>query len=173
MYRKSYLNIRKIVLLVFIIISSSAGVTQKNSVADDDTTGNEVSPRGAMLRSLILPGWGQLYNGKEIKAAVFATGEGALIYAYLHYHNEKNKYSELMKEAEENDDTIMKNYYDARKEYYMEKRNEFGWYTALAVILCITDAYVDAFLKNFDEKMKISFYSDYNNLLLSIKLPIN
>jgi hypothetical protein len=36
----------------------------------------EPSPRGAFLRSLVLPGWGQLYVGAPRRAAVFITLQG-------------------------------------------------------------------------------------------------
>ena len=33
------------------------------------------SPTGAMLRSLLLPGWGQFYNGRGIKGSLIAAAE--------------------------------------------------------------------------------------------------
>ncbi|HYE57202.1 MAG TPA: DUF5683 domain-containing protein, partial [Rhodothermales bacterium] len=42
----------------------------------DDAAGR--SPRGALTRALVLPGWGQLYNGQPLKAAVVWAGLGGL-----------------------------------------------------------------------------------------------
>ncbi|MEO0558535.1 MAG: DUF5683 domain-containing protein, partial [Bacteroidota bacterium] len=52
-----------------------------DSVAADTT---ENRPRGAVLRSLAAPGWGQIYNGETYKAP-FALGlvVGAGVYAYV------------------------------------------------------------------------------------------
>lgn len=36
------------------------------------------SPRGALLRSIAVPGWGQLYNGQVLKAPIFLAAVGGL-----------------------------------------------------------------------------------------------
>src|SRR5690242_5557530 len=41
------------------------------------------TPRWVMIRSAILPGWGQLHNGSWLKALALAGGEGALGYNML------------------------------------------------------------------------------------------
>jgi hypothetical protein len=46
-------------------------------VAGFSTSAQAVSPRGAFLRSLVLPGWGQHALGADSRAAVFLSVEGA------------------------------------------------------------------------------------------------
>jgi uncharacterized protein DUF5683 len=53
------------------------------------------SPHKAVIRSLIIPGWGQLYNGHWWKVPVIYAGLGTLGYAY--FFNE-HYYSLLLKE---------------------------------------------------------------------------
>ena len=62
---------------------------QSQVVAQDNerATANDslsVIPRGALLRSAVIPGWGQLHNGHPWKAALFAgTASGLLASALL------------------------------------------------------------------------------------------
>lgn len=45
------------------------------------------SPRGAVIRSLIIPGWGQLYNGQPLKVPFVVGGLGLLVGAAVHSNN--------------------------------------------------------------------------------------
>jgi hypothetical protein len=45
------------------------------------------SPRGALLRSLALPGWGQIYNHQPLKAPVIWAGLGTLVGVSAHSNN--------------------------------------------------------------------------------------
>ena len=49
------------------------------------------SPMGAVLRSAILPGWGQFYNEKYLKAIFVLSVNGALAYAIYHYDDQWEK----------------------------------------------------------------------------------
>ncbi|HEX3113011.1 MAG TPA: DUF5683 domain-containing protein, partial [Candidatus Eisenbacteria bacterium] len=48
----------------------------KKESAKPDTTKHRSSPFKVMLRSAVVPGWGQVYNGKLLKAGVVVAGEG-------------------------------------------------------------------------------------------------
>ena len=50
------------------------------------------SPRGAVFRSLAVPGWGQLYNGDYVKVPIAVGGLGALVYGVVRYHNRATLY---------------------------------------------------------------------------------
>ena len=67
--------------LLALATPASSQPVRTDSVAAD-TTENRV--RGAVLRSLAVPGWGQVYNGETYKAP-FAAGlvAGAGVYAYI------------------------------------------------------------------------------------------
>jgi Family of unknown function (DUF5683) len=66
----------------------SNGVDSTSKIVTDtarDKRGH--TPRGATLRSLILPGWGQVYNGKIWKVPIVYAGIG--IPVYLFFDNRK------------------------------------------------------------------------------------
>jgi hypothetical protein len=109
-----------------------------------DSTGTEKqekkkSPTGAMVRSLLIPGWGQFYNGKYLKAiAVFAIETGIVANAiYL--------------DRLANESTT-----EEEKAYYLDQRNARYWWLLLAKLLSMLDAYVDAQLADFDESPSLS-----------------
>lgn len=104
--------------------------------APPDTSRHLPSPFSVMLRSAIVPGWGQITNRKLIKAVVVAGGEGFLIYKAL---------GEYQKEQ----DAINAGDALSEERHYNSKVNYIWW--AIAVhLLQMADAYVDAHLASFD-----------------------
>jgi len=97
------------------------------------------SPWGAVARSAVLPGWGQIYTDHYFKAAIAFSVNGLLVYQIYYYE---------MKWREE------------KNEGYRAKRNLYTWYFSLAYLLTLVDAYVDAYLYKFDDAMKISYHID-------------
>lgn len=93
------------------------------------------SPWGAVLRSAILPGWGQVYNQKYIKAGVVFSVNAALMWKILDYN---------------------KQWEDTKNESFREKRSLYTWYFGLAYLLTLVDAYVDAALFGFDDAMDMA-----------------
>lgn len=94
------------------------------------------SPLGAVLRSAVLPGWGQFYNESYIKAGVALAVNGALIGAIL-YNNQKWQ--------SEGDVS------------FRDTRNTYLWIWGLTYLITLADAYVDANLYGFDEVMGVSY----------------
>lgn len=98
------------------------------------------SPTGAMLRSAVIPGWGQYYCENRLKGvALFAVN--AFLYSRVYSYHKKWR--------------------DTGNRDYQNKRNTFTWYSALAYLLTIADAYVDASLYKFDEAMKITSLENF------------
>ncbi len=99
------------------------------------------NPKTAFYFSTI-PGLGQLYNGKIIKAILFVSLEYAAYDAWS-----RNKY-------------IFNNYdsgdYKSKKKRYLEKRNKYAWWMAFIYVYGMLDAVVDAHLSNFNELMESS-----------------
>lgn len=93
------------------------------------------SPWGAVLRSAVLPGWGQVYNEKYIKGVLAFGVNGVLAWRIADYQ---------------------KRWKDTNIESNREKRNLFSWYLGLAYLITMVDAYVDATLFGFEEAMDIS-----------------
>jgi hypothetical protein len=104
---------------------------------DRDTDGSPVrtvEPSTAMYHSLMLPGWGQLDNGKKKKAAMFITAEIVCIGGYIYMNRELNTggHSEFEKENLRTD------------------RNSFVLYWMISKVFGLLDAYVDAHLSTYD-----------------------
>ena len=53
-----------------MITSPDTGTSTKNVLALDTTTTKKFNPKVAMLRSAIIPGWGQWYNKKYWKIPI-------------------------------------------------------------------------------------------------------
>jgi hypothetical protein len=95
------------------------------------------SPWGAVARSAIMPGWGQIYTEQYFKSVIAFSLNAFLAYQIYHY---EQKWREEQNEG------------------YRAKRNLYTWYFSLAYLLTMVDAYVDAYLYKFDEAMKISYH---------------
>ncbi|MDX1438510.1 MAG: DUF5683 domain-containing protein, partial [Rubricoccaceae bacterium] len=79
---------RCIWIIAFVVLASSFLTPASSQVVTDstqqNTTANPVepsfpSPRGALIRSLIIPGWGQVYAGQPIKTPFVVGALGGLV----------------------------------------------------------------------------------------------
>ncbi|MDZ7267356.1 MAG: DUF5683 domain-containing protein [candidate division KSB1 bacterium] len=95
------------------------------------------SPTGAALRSLVIPGWGQYYNGQKIKAGLALAGEVGLLGTALYWNSRAG-------EARQRGD-------QANQLLYEDWRNGCYWGLAALIVYSMLDAYVDAQLSDFDE----------------------
>jgi hypothetical protein len=111
------------------------------------------SPLGAVVRSAILPGWGQIYNHQYLKAGVAFS-----LNAFLAYHI----YWYEMK------------WRDTKNKDFQGKRNLYTWYFALGYLLTMIDAYVDAYLYEFNDAMEISQNIDWKDdkWLIELRLSV-
>ncbi len=94
------------------------------------------TPVSAAFRSLFIPGWGQAYVKRPLKAVIYGGIEQTLIFSIYRKHR-------------------LYDYYDRRGESNIagsqkEDRNRLSWYLALSIIVSMMDAYVDAHLYNFE-----------------------
>jgi len=109
--------------------------------ADTSVSGKKIklrSPTGALLRSLAIPGWGQLYNKKYFKAIIVAGGQGVLLGSAI---------AEWKRASDAKNDTSLSSF--QRLEDYRlhtNNRNMLLWLYAAATVVSILDAYVDAHL---------------------------
>jgi hypothetical protein len=93
-----------------------------------------VNPSRAMKHSLLIPGWGQIDNGKKKKAVLFFAAEIICIGGYIY------NYQELSNEA----------LTEWERENIRTDRNTFLLYWMLSKLLGMVDAYVDAHFADFD-----------------------
>ena len=119
------------------------------------------SPKGAMIRSAILPGWGQVYNNKYLKALVYLGGESYFIYRYSAINNDVNK----LKNDNATEDDIKK------KEHL---RNGWAWLFSAGYLLALGDAYVDAHLYGLysGNKLSVGFKPDDRSRSLQMQLNL-
>ncbi len=106
-------------------------------------------PKGAMLRSVVFPGWGQWHNGRKAKALAVAAGEGYLIYRAFHYGHKEAEAKDLLRAHR--DDPELEARYQRSADYRGDRRRDFTWWSIFAAVLSMGDAYVDAHLgRDFD-----------------------
>jgi len=123
------------------------------SSSEQDTTAAALSPRGAMFRSLVFPGWGQWYNEKKLKSLLVFSAEAACVVAYR------------------NEDSRMKNSTsESEREYYRDERNKYAWWLGGVIIYSMLDAYVDAYLDKFNVRMDINVDKKEDNTLVMFTL---
>jgi hypothetical protein len=115
--------------------------------APPDTTRRRASPFKVMLRSAVLPGWGQMYNGKPLKTVVVVAGEGFLVYKALDELSKENdavdRQSQFLPQTPEYEAAQ-----DDKEKHYNLKVNYIWWAVAVH-LLQMADAYVDAQLRDF------------------------
>lgn len=155
------LSINHIVkILLLIILFSKFGYSQIDSLqsaagfTSDTTIAQQKSPWGAVLRSAIVPGWGQIYNHSYIKAPIIWGLGGWLTYLYI--QNNKS-YHDAMKTGS-----------STYKNFYHDQRDLMAIYMGLVYVLNMVDAYVDAEL--FDFSFKESTFTNSPMLNLRINL---
>ncbi len=106
------------------------------------------SPSGALTRSLVCPGWGQLYNESYWKSALFfgaaATATGILLWNNAKFLNENTIY-----ETKGISD-VQKALAYSRREFYRDQRDVSGLWLLGIYALSAVDAYVGAHLFDFD-----------------------
>jgi hypothetical protein len=128
------------------------------------------SPTGALLRSAVFPGWGQLYNKKYIKAVIIGAGESVLIYQTAWHWHKTSTYKDLYINAEAGSDARRDYFY--KFDSYRDLRNQYIWFLGLTVFYSMFDAYVDAHLQNFDIDLTPEFDPEQENLTLWLKVGL-
>jgi len=132
------------VLFVLIVVSTSSNgqeQSEENS-PNDSVFVMHKSPWGAVLRSAVLPGFGQFYNESYWKIPVI-WGAGALLISGWVYNN--NLYNDNKDLYTNTGQTI----YQYRRDFYRNQRDNFTIYLAVLYLLNLVDAYVDAHLYDF------------------------
>ena len=147
MYSNSLTELFIRILFVICLVSSFLlGETHP------DTSDSIKSPKNAALSSII-PGGGQLYNGKKFKAGLILTGE---VLAIVNWYNNSQLYSSY--DADNDVD------YPLPKYRYLEKRNKYVWWIGFIYIYGLIDAIVDAHLHPFEDVMAEELGNNQNSV---------
>lgn len=120
------------------------------------------SPWGAVVRSAIIPGWGQFYNESYWKIPVIWGTAGWLIYNWVDNNKLYNDYKSLYSNSENE-------YYRRLRNFYRDQRDKFTIYIGLLYLLNLIDAYVDAHLFDFNVGEEFG----RNDFQLNLRLKLN
>jgi hypothetical protein len=109
------------------------------------------SPANRAARSAVFPGWGQLTNGANAKAVGLFALETYLLTGIIHEsHRGRAKRNAANAAADEATAAVFDGLADA---HYERRRNLLFW-SILAVLYGVVDAYVDAHLSDLDEELE-------------------
>ena len=109
------------------------------------------SPRGALLRSLLVPGWGQLATGHPWKAALFLGGAAGLATGMTVETGRANEETRKANAAALiGDDAAYDTHVALREKYLSRKDSCVSWLLFLWLYNAM-DAYVEANFIDFDE----------------------
>jgi len=103
--------------------------------SDPEEINYEKTPRGAAIRSLAAPGWGQAYSGKKVSAGLWASTESSLslaaIISFLNYDKAAKSFLKNSKLYDEtNDEKEISDYRTAAENDW----NDHKKYSQLAII---------------------------------------
>lgn len=163
--------ITKSYLLLFVIISFHQNIEAQIQPFDSnsvkiDTSKFEMrkSPWGAVLRSAVLPGFGQFYNGSYWKIPLFWGVLGYLGYQWKRnndlYVQNREKYLLSIVNQRVDDNALMV------REFYRDQRDQVAVFIGLTYFLNLVDAFVDAHLFDFD----VLGNNQISNYQISLKL---
>ena len=114
---------------------------------------------GAVLRSAILPGFGQFYNESYWKIPIVWGAIGYFGYqwktnndSYKEYQDLHKPYGDLVEQGKtlSERERQYEKFYRERREFYRDQRDLFAVFLGLSYFLNLVDAYVDAQLFDFN-----------------------
>ncbi len=140
------------IVIFFLIICVVNGQTKirenkKTDIPEDSVFIMKKSPTGALLRSAVLPGWGQFYNESYWKIPIIWGASGWFIYMWNNGNNLYKKYQTLYHQSLNG---IPNDNYKSLRNIYRDNRDQFAIYLGITYLLNIIDAYVDAHMFDFD-----------------------
>jgi len=94
----------------------------------------------------VVPGWGQAYNGRPLKAVIFAAGRLYLAGAAVYNHREAEDFEQ---QALDSDDPEEAAKLWQQRNRALDKREDFIWWSVFALAFSMLEAYVDAALMDF------------------------
>ncbi|MBD3401447.1 hypothetical protein GF420_01020 [candidate division GN15 bacterium] len=107
------------------------------------------NPTIALFKSMVVPGWGQVGNGKYLKAAIFAGFQTWFVASAIHYGGQAADFRDQWEAAET---PAARNAYYDLYENRRDQRNKFTWFAGITSFVAMFDAYVDAHLSGSPEK---------------------
>lgn len=156
--KNNFRCLRKAVIICVVLFL--AGVSQTVYAQESEKSEDKELPKPGkvLLRSAIIPGWGQFANKKYLKAFGFFG-----VHAYFTY-----RFFEEQEQVKLTDDPEL-------KENLEYQRNTWAWRYLAAYLLNLTDAYVDAHLAGFpedtgDDNVDVSFAPARRGLMMNVSI---
>jgi Family of unknown function (DUF5683) len=109
------------------------------------------NPNVGLLKSMVVPGWGQIGNKRYVKAVIFAGLEGWFVSSAIRYGKQASDYR--AKYTAETDVSARNAWYDLYSNR-RDERNKFTWFAVLFTFVGMFDAYVDAHLSGYPSEDK-------------------
>lgn len=127
-------------------------LTPYRAVTDPENLENNLSqdPTVALIKSVFIPGLGQLGNRRYIKAVIFMGLDAWLVGSAIHYGRQASDFRDLFEKS--TDIADRNDYYDLYQDR-KDERNKFTWFAVIATFISMFDAYVDAHLSGFPKKV--------------------
>lgn len=141
-------------LCVLVWGAAAAGAASGATAAPRDSVHRgqpwHEQPRVVMLRSLLVPGWGQFHNRSYVKAAAVAAGEGVLVSRLVRDGKDLTTWRARVDQAARDEDA--EGYAAAATEYNAALDRLVGhqWLLGGVIAYALVDAYVDAHFRDFD-----------------------
>ncbi len=164
-----------IINITFLLIFSAVNLVGQIDSSNSNLDANEFdsvfvmtkSPTGAMLRSMVLPGWGQFYNESYWKIPVVWGVSAWFIYMWVD-RNDNYKYYQNLYNISLTESSNGNSIYKSSRDFYRDDRDLFAVYLGLTYFLNFIDAYVDAHL--FDFYIGENAFSHTPELRMKIRL---
>jgi len=125
-----------------------------------------------LFLSFVFPGGGQIYNGRYIKAGIYAVLEGVLVYGAWKQNDRLDEAKDKLEYFRETGDLYGIAEYEFYVDTYESDRNNYIWMSVGAVLLSAGDAYVDSHFKSFKRDLfkdgdKLELTPSVNKLTLT------
>ena len=146
-----------------VVIDSSGTIQTEKPVPVTADAPKKYSPRKAIIRSAMLPGWGQATNKKYWKIPIVYAALGTTTYIFFRnigqYNDAKKAYILATDQDPSNDFQIKEPYFSVKNQperirnFRKEVRQNIDYSVLVFIIfwgLNVADAAVDAHLKTFD-----------------------
>ena len=128
-----------------------------------------------LFLSMVIPGGGQIYNQKYLKAGIYIAAESIFIYGAIIQDKRLNDTKDDLREMQLDeipDSTQPIGNYKFQIDRYKKERNNFIWLSIGTVLLSAGDAYVDSYFSEFKRNIikegdKLSVSPTYGGLALT------
>lgn len=166
--KKIIFNILILFIFSNIVFAQAEQNNNPNVKSSDSVFIMTKSPWGAVLRSAIIPGWGQIYNESYWKAPIIIGITSYFIYGYINNNKLYKDNKELYNFALQTN-SVLATAYKNRRDFYRDQRDLFIFYIGLTYLLNMVDAYVDAQMFDFSVSDDISTTSKVLNIKFYFK----